>query len=229
MGCWCSAHPGGPRKPWHRGKAPLRSQPLPGAAPDPSLLAPKSRRPRRVNGVIERRDWSLPQASCSVTELLRHHQRHTFSASPRDFPLREHLSNPTLFSAATIRLPNVSPDLTFLIDGEISRDRRITGFTSNVSCASRRRHQPADRICLNRRSPPPTSLPPSRGSTTGFSCSCPTRLTTVSAKSALRRDLRTSRRQHNQYGRDGWGDHYRDCRARCRRRCRMGLLQQAAS
>lgn len=32
-----------------------------------------------------------------MTELLRHHQRHTFSASPRDFPLREHLSNPTLF------------------------------------------------------------------------------------------------------------------------------------
>lgn len=64
-----------------------------------------------------------PQASCSVTELLRHDQRHTFSASPRDLPLREHLSNPTLFPAATIRLPNVSPELTYLTEGEISRDR----------------------------------------------------------------------------------------------------------
>lgn len=50
-----------------------------------------------MNGVIERREWSLPQASCSVTELLRHHQRHTFSALPRDFPLRESTCPTRLF------------------------------------------------------------------------------------------------------------------------------------
>ena len=174
----------------------------------------------------ERREWSLPQASCSVTELLRHNQRHTFSASPKDFPLYEHLSNPTLFQQQRSRLANVSPDLTNLPTGEFTRDRKPQ-FASNVSCASRGRHQPADRICLNRRAIP--HLAPHLTAGRLLQLLVPSFDHRKRQVSALRRDVRTPRRQDNQYGRDGWGDHYHDSRARCRRWCRMGLLQQAAS
>lgn len=118
MGCWCSAHPGGPRKPYCRlqgAVAVTASQvlqdPRPRPAPNPAYWHPKQPA-ERVNGVIERQEWSRPQASCSVTELLRHDQRHTFSAWPRDFPLCEHLSNPTLFQqqrSVCQTFPRISP------------------------------------------------------------------------------------------------------------------------